>query len=489
MDQPPPDEPASPADGGPSGAPVDPASSVTVNLNPHGKPTPTSPGPGCRHWIGDYELLDVVGRGGMGIVHKARHHALNRIVALKVTREDRVLTSETALRFRREAAAVAKLDHPHIVPIYEVGESAGQQFYSMAFIEGISLAQLVAVAPLTSQRAAALLQPVAAAIAYAHSQGVVHRDLKPENILLDGSDRPRVTDFGAAVCSDADSRLTLAGEVLGTPSYMSPEQAQGAPHEVGPRSDVYSLGATLYCLLTGRPPFRSAAPLDTLKQVVERDPVSPRQLNPAVDRDLETICLKCLEKSPERRYASASELANDPRSASSTSRPILARPASIIEKAARWCRRSPYVAGLLASLVGVFLTAFALVSWSYLRTEEALHEEARQRGLAEAASDQSRLHEQAERWERYRANLVAASSAFQSQNIGVVRQANDDDPALHRNREWSHFAHQLDQSRQVFASPDGCRRPHGSVRRQRPRGCLRQGSPRARPRTRPADDR
>jgi eukaryotic-like serine/threonine-protein kinase len=453
MDQPPPDEPASPAAGGPSGAPIDPASSVTVNLNPHGKPTPTSPGPGCRHWIGDYELLDVVGRGGMGIVHKARHHALNRIVALKVTRDDRVLSSETALRFRREAAAVAKLDHPHIVPIYEVGESAGQLFYSMAFIEGISLAQLVAVAPLTSERAAAILQPVIAAIAYAHSQGVVHRDLKPENILLDGADRPRVTDFGAAVCSDNDSRLTMAGEVLGTPSYMSPEQAQGGPHEVGPRSDVYSLGATLYCLLTGRPPFRAAIPLETLKQVVEREPVAPRQLNPAVDRDLETICLKCLEKSPERRYASATALADD-LARFLDQRPILARPVSPIEKAARWCRRSPYVAGLLASLVGVFLTAFALVSWSYWRTQAALQEEATQRGLASAAGDDARAHERAERWERYRANLVAASSAFQSQNIGVARQAIEDAPAVHRNWEWRHFAHQLDQSRQVFASTD-----------------------------------
>ena len=209
--------------------------------------------------------------------------------------------------------------------------------------------------------------------------------MKPDNILLDAADRPRITDFGIAKCSDTDSRLTQAGAVIGTPSYMSPEQAQGHSDRVGPPSDVYALGATLYCLLTGRPPFQAATALDTLKHVVERDPVSPRRLNPAVDRDLETICLKCLEKAPERRYASATALAEDLRRFLDR-RSILARPASAGGKAARWCWRNPMIAGSLAGVVAIFLTAFALVSWSYWR-------EAEQRAAANEARDDALRHE------------------------------------------------------------------------------------------------
>jgi WD40 repeat protein/serine/threonine protein kinase len=446
--------------------------SATVNLtNPHGRAVPLEsraepfrtasqriPSVDSK-FLGDYELLEIVGRGGMGIVYKARHRTLNRIVALKVIGQDRMLSLEMVQRFHREAAAVAKLDHPHIVPIYEIGEVNGQQFYSMAFIEGISLAQLVAVSPLAPRRAAEIMQPVAAAIAHAHAQGVVHRDLKPDNILLDltqptdGKGRPRVTDFGIAKSSDTDSRLTMAGEVIGTPSYMSPEQAQGNSHEVGPLSDVYALGATLYCLLTGHPPFQAATPLDTLKHVMEREPVSPRGLNPVVDRDLDTICLKCLEKTPQRRYASATALAEDLQRFLEK-RPILARPVSRFGKAARWCRRNPYLAGMLAILVTVFLTAFTLVSWSYWRAEEALHQQAAQRAAANEARDDARRHEQAERWERYRANMIAVSSAFQTHNISVARQGIETAPAVHHNWEWRHFRHQLDQSRQVLTSPE-----------------------------------
>jgi WD40 repeat protein/serine/threonine protein kinase len=465
MSEPSPDTPqssTSPNPCAPSGDRVDlpeNSSDPTLNLNlSDSRATAKARLERTRRWVeksgsvrgtllGDYELLDIVGRGGMGIVFKARHLKLDRITALKVTREDRVASPEMLKRFRLEAAAVAKLDHPHIVPVYEIGEVSGQQFYSMAFVEGTSLAQLVAVSPLAPQRAAELMYPVATAIAYAHSQGVVHRDLKPENILLDGADRPRVTDFGVAQFADADSRLTMAGEILGTPSYMSPEQAQGTPQRVGPLSDVYSLGATLYCLLTGRPPFQAATPLETLNQVVDREPVSPRQLNPAVDRDLETICLKCLEKAPERRYASASALAED-LSRFRQGKPILARPVSTIEKVNRWCLRNPVAGGLLAGLVTVFLTAFALVSWSYFRAQEAFREEAKQRAEAHA-------HERAERWERYRANMIAVSSAFQSQNISVAQQAIEAAPNVHRNWEWRHFAHQLDPSLRVLDHPGG----------------------------------
>ena len=394
--------------------------------------------------LGDYELLAVVGRGGMGIVYKARHRTLNRIVALKVTDAGHLGSSEAAQRFRSEAAAIARLDHPNIVPIYETGEAFGQQFYAMAFVEGTNLAHEVAISPLQPRRAAGLIRAVAAAIAYAHGRGVVHRDLKPDNILLDAADRPRITDFGIAKCSDTDSRLTQAGMVIGTPSYMSPEQAQGHSDRVGPPSDVYALGATLYCLLTGRPPFQAATALDTLKQVVERDPVSPRRLNPAVDRDLETICLKCLEKSPERRYASATALAEDLQRFLEH-RSILARPASPVGKATRWCWRNPSIAGSLAGVIAMFLTAFALVSWSYWR-------EAEQRAAADDARDDARRHERAERWERYRANMTAVSSAFQSQNGSMARRAIDAAPTAHRGWEWHHFRHQLDQSQQVLAS-------------------------------------
>jgi WD40 repeat protein/predicted Ser/Thr protein kinase len=442
------------------------ASSLTLNLK---QPTSQAVPPGSRSdfrpasdristregaQLGDYELLSVVGRGGMGIVFKARHRILNRIVALKVTSDAPWASASAAHRFQVEAAAIARLDHPNIVPIYDIGESAGQQFYSMAFIQGRSLAQVVAASPLPPRRAVELMQSVAAAIAYAHAQGVVHRDLKPENILLDAGDRPRITDFGMARCSDTDSRLTQAGEVLGTPSYMPPEQAQGHMERIGPLSDVYSLGATLYCLLTGRPPFQAASALDTMKHVLEREPVSPRQINPAVDRDLETICLKCLEKTPERRYPSATALAED-LERFLEHRAILARPVSSFEKAGRWCRRNPFAAGSLACLVGVFLAAFALVSGSYWRAEEAFRKEAQQRAAANEARDAAQRHEQAERWERYRANMLAVASAFQSQNISVARRAIDAAPPEHRNWEWRHFHHLLDQSQQVLFSGDG----------------------------------
>jgi WD40 repeat protein/serine/threonine protein kinase len=390
--------------------------------------------------LGDYELLAVMGQGGMGIVYKARHRSLNRIVALKVTHARHLLLPDAAQRFQIEAAAIARLDHPNIVPIYEIGEAFGQSFYSMALIEGVSLAQAVAVSPLPPRRAAELLQAVARAVGYAHSQGIVHRDLKPENILLDATDRPRITDFGIAKFSDTDSRLTLDGEVIGTPSYMSPEQALGQAEQIGPLSDVYSLGATLYCLLTGRPPFQAASSPDTLRHVVEREPVSPRQLNPAVDRDLETICLKCLEKSPERRYPTAEALADDLQRFLEH-RTIVARPVTPIGKAARWFRRNPFVAASLSGIVVVFLAAFALVSWSLWRANQA--------------RDDATRHEKAERWERYRANMSAAATAFQSHNVSVARQAIDTAPLEHHNWEWRHFRHLLDQSQQALPTHRG----------------------------------
>jgi serine/threonine protein kinase len=260
--------------------------------------------------FGDYELLAELGRGGMGVVYKAYEPALNRLVALKMVLPGALPDAAELARFQSEAAAAARLQHPHIVKVHRVGVQDGRHFYSMDLIEGASLAQRVSEGPLPGRVAARYLACVARAIHHAHQQGILHRDLKPGNILVDKGDRPHVTDFGLAKQLSADRGQTRTGAVLGTPSYMAPEQAVGSK-ELGPATDTYGLGALLYELLTGRPPFRGETPLDTLMQVIEHEPAPPRLLNPHVDRDLETICLKCLSKRPADRYASAEALAED----------------------------------------------------------------------------------------------------------------------------------------------------------------------------------
>ena len=266
---------------------------------------------GVLRQFGDYDLLAEVARGGMGVVYKARQRKLNRTVALKMILSGQLASEQEVRRFHVEAEAAAILDHPAIVPIYEVGESNGQHFFSMGFVDGQSLADKVAEGPLAPREAAQLTKKVVEAIAYAHSRGVIHRDLKPANVLLDGHGEPRVTDFGVAKNSVADSSLTASGQILGTPAYMPPEQAAGQHDRVNESADVYSLGAMLYTLVTGRPPFQADNHFDTLVQVLEKEVAPPSLLNPKVDRDLETICLKCLDKDPHRRYASAQALADD----------------------------------------------------------------------------------------------------------------------------------------------------------------------------------
>ena len=261
--------------------------------------------------LGDYELLEEIARGGMGVVYRARQVSLNRIVAVKMILAGQGASPQFLQRFRTEAEAVAKLQHSNIVAIHEVGEHEGRQFFSMEYVDGPNLLDLVRQKPLEAKRAAGYVQAVAEAIHYAHQQGVLHRDLKPSNVLIGASDQPKITDFGLAKVLASDTELTLSGQVLGTPHYLPPEQASGKRGQVGPWSDVYGLGAILYYLLTGRPPFQAQELTDVLDQVLHREPVSPRLLNPSVPRDLETICLKCLEKETHRRYASAREVAAD----------------------------------------------------------------------------------------------------------------------------------------------------------------------------------
>ncbi len=299
-------------------------------------------------YFGDYELLEEIARGGMGVVFKARQINLNRMVALKMILAGQFAGDEDVQRFYTEAEAAAQLDHPGIVPIFEIGEHQGQHYFSMGYIEGESLAHKVADGPLPPREAAELVKKVCEAIAYAHEHGVIHRDLKPANILNDRNGQPKVTDFGLAKKTEADSGLTGTGQILGTPAYMPPEQASGKT-DVGPLADVYSLGAVLYCLLTGRPPFQAARPMDTLLQVLDQEPVAPRALNVDVPKDLETICLKCLRKEPDRRYPHAVELAADLQRFLS-GEPIHARPVSHLERGVKWIRRHTVVSILAASL-------------------------------------------------------------------------------------------------------------------------------------------
>jgi eukaryotic-like serine/threonine-protein kinase len=261
--------------------------------------------------FGGCELLEEVGRGGMGVVYRARERNLGRIVALKRLPQGASPSTPDVARFRAEAEAAARLDHPHIVPLYAVDSHDGQPYFLMKYIEGDTLAKRLASGPLPPRDAATLLAPICRAVHYAHERGVLHRDLKPANILIDLDNHPYVGDFGLAKRVDVPSSLTQSGDVLGTPSFMAPEQAAGSRGAIGPASDVYSLGAILYQMLTGRPPFQAARAFETLLLVLEQDPLPPRVLNPKVDADLEMIALKCLQKPPELRYASAADLAGD----------------------------------------------------------------------------------------------------------------------------------------------------------------------------------
>ncbi len=327
-----------------------------------------------ERFFGDYELLVEVARGGMGVVYRARQITLNRTVALKMILAGKLADPDDVQRFRTEAEAAARLSHPNIVAVHEVGEIQGQHFFSMEFIEGSSLAQRLSGGPLPGRDAARYVRQIARAVHYAHRQGILHRDLKPSNIMLDREDEPHITDFGLAKrLGDHDSGQTRSGAILGTPSYMAPEQAQGRVHELGPACDIYALGAILYELLTGRPPFRAETPLDTVMQVINNEPVPPRLLNANVDKDLETICYKCLEKDPARRYETAEVLAQDLQNYLDGN-VISARSSNVLARITRMFDRSSHDADfagwsnmifMMAGVIGFQHTLiFALMEWN-----------------------------------------------------------------------------------------------------------------------------
>ncbi|OAI57722.1 hypothetical protein AYO47_01645 [Planctomyces sp. SCGC AG-212-M04] len=367
-------------------------------------------------YFGDFQLIREIARGGMGVVFEARQLSLDRPVALKMILSGQLASTEEVARFHREAQAVAQLEHPGIVPIYEIGQHADQHYFAMAYVPGPSLAARLLESPLEPKVAAALVRDCAFAIQSAHDRGIVHRDLKPSNILLAPISnasagqfpyRPRITDFGLAKLGTSDSSMTQSGRILGTPSYMPPEQAAGHLREIGPASDLYALGAVLYACVTGRPPFQAASALDTVRQVIEQDPVSLRQLNSTVPADLETICLKALEKSIPRRYRSARDFADD-LERFLDGRPILARAVTRGERFVRWCRRNPVVAGLSAGVLVSLVAGVVASSYFAFRERQRATQEAsakadavKQTGIAtEALREQERLTRVAQESER-----------------------------------------------------------------------------------------
>lgn len=348
--------------------------------------------------VGDYEILGELGRGGMGVVYQARHKALKRIVALKMILGSAHAGAEQLVRFRAEAEAVAQLQHPNIVQVFEVGEQDGCPFFALEYVDGVSLSKKINGTPQLPREAAEIVRKLAVAMQAAHERGIIHRDLKPGNVLLQGSGSsaqefdganhsrsaqsapltPKITDFGLAKrYEDHADGPTHTGAILGTPSYMAPEQAQGLAKQSGPAADIYSLGAVLYELLTGRPPFCGTTLWETLQQVLTRDALRPRQLQPGVPRDLEIICLKALQKEPHKRYASAVDLAEDLRRFLA-GEPIHARAVRWWERALKWIRRRPAQAALIAVSFSA-IVAILIVSGLWLDSERrAAHERALQ---------------------------------------------------------------------------------------------------------------
>jgi WD40 repeat protein len=390
--------------------------------------------------FGDYEDLEEIARGGMGVVFRARQVSANRRVALKMILSGQFASADDVKRFHIEAEAAANLDHPNIVPIYEVGEEDGQNFFSMKLVEGGSVAAQVGRFAHDPRGAARLIATTARAVHHAHQRGILHRDLKPGNVLLDADGQPYVTDFGLAKRIEGDSQLTHSGAIVGTPSYMAPEQV-GAKKALTTAADVYALGAILYELLTGQPPFRAVTPLDTLLLVLEKEADAPRKLNPRIDRDLETICLKCLEKEPGRRYESAAALADD-LERWLRGEPVRARRTGVVERTWKWARRRPGLAALTGGiaaclLLSVLLGAGYVITGLHLEEAEAARAtEARLRGEADAARD-SAEHERGRAEVALNINRVMrAQFEWKENEVARAEQLLDDCPEELRDWEW-----------------------------------------------------
>jgi tRNA A-37 threonylcarbamoyl transferase component Bud32 len=361
--------------------------------------------------VAGYEVLALLGKGGMGVVYKARQVGLDRVVALKMILQAEHAGLDERERFRAEAHAVASLQHPHIVQIHEVGECQGLPFFSMEFCSAGNLDAQLDGTPWEPQRAARLVEVLARAMQAAHAAGIIHRDLKPANVLLSQDGTPKVTDFGLARRVGTQGR-TRSGAVMGTPSYMAPEQAAGQGKQAGPTTDVYALGAILYELLTGRPPFKGATDIDTLLLVLTEEPVLVRRLQPKVPKDLETVCHQCLHKDPARRYSSAAALADDLRRFQA-GEPVSARPVGTASRALRWARRRPAVAGLLITVAVVVATGLGGILSTY---SQALWERDRaDREAANARAQAQRADEEAAKARKGEAEAIKARDEAQLQ--------------------------------------------------------------------------
>jgi WD40 repeat protein len=375
--------------------------------------------PDASRCFGDYEILELIATAGMGLVYRARQVSLDRVVALKMVRPGGREPEDLERFLHTEARAVAGLDHPHIVPIYDFGTHDGEPFFSMKLLDGDLARRLHSEPRPSGSDAARLMATVARAVHHAHQRGILHRDLKPSNILLDEDGRPHVADFGLAKRVEGDSAASLSGSVTGTPSYMAPEQAAAAP-VLTTAVDVYGLGAILYELLTGRPPFRAATPLDTILLAISQEPPRPRALNPHADRDLETICLKCLEREPARRYGSAEALADD-LERWLRGEPILARPASTWEQLAKWAKRRPGVAALLGVAAALLLAMLGVLAWGWQQASSAQQLEKQK---ADAEADARRAAQKEADAEKRRAAEAARGERLVQAHLALEKGTN-----------------------------------------------------------------